>query len=203
MAERAERTALSVTQFGVGTREVHAVRSRNEAGPSHGAAPEEGSSDRHAQEHREAIRSEAPLGTHALHRPHHPRGKALARGVRRRPRVPDVCRLAFRARGNGHRRAHRLARGVPRHGTCASPAAFTPGIGQRASCDRASGALGGHQASLGATGREPDAGRAREARPVSQQQIAKLERSDENPTIATLAKVAAALQVRLEIDFAS
>ncbi|HEX7603172.1 MAG TPA: type II toxin-antitoxin system HicB family antitoxin [Polyangiaceae bacterium] len=38
---------------------------------------------------------------------------------------------------------------------------------------------------------------------VSQQQIAKLERSDENPTIATLAKVAAALDVRLEVDFAS
>ena len=38
---------------------------------------------------------------------------------------------------------------------------------------------------------------------VSQQQIAKLERPDENPTIATLAKVAAALDVRLEVDFAS
>ncbi len=38
---------------------------------------------------------------------------------------------------------------------------------------------------------------------VSQQQIAKLERPDENPTIATLVKVANALDVRLEVGFAS
>ena len=36
---------------------------------------------------------------------------------------------------------------------------------------------------------------------VSQQQIAKLERPDENPTIATLAKVADALNVRLDVGF--
>lgn len=36
---------------------------------------------------------------------------------------------------------------------------------------------------------------------VSQQQIAKLERPGENPTIATLAKVADALHVRLDVGF--